>query len=64
MNKPDDIVMVFGNPVKCETPVGQCRLIKKRRDIRTILEEWNVEFLDNEGHFYDALIKKNCDGKE
>jgi hypothetical protein len=58
MNKSDDIVMVFGNPVTCTHPVGQAKLIKKLRDHTGLLENWKVEYLDDEGLFYNVLIKK------
>jgi len=64
MNKPGDIRMIFGNPVKCEGPSGQCKLIKKVRNVAVKLEEWSVEYLDDEGRFYTALIKKNTDGTD
>ena len=64
MNRPNDIVMAFGNPIKCLVPTGQCKLIKKIRDVGNILEEWSVEYLDDEGRFYTALIKKNTDGTD
>ena len=54
---PGDIVQTFGNPVKCETPIGQARLIKKIGDVSKILENWQVEYLDDEGHYYNCLIK-------
>ena len=56
--KPGDIVQTFGNPVKCEHPIGQAKLIKKLSDHNNLLENWQVEYLDNEGHFYNCLIKK------
>jgi len=62
MNRPNDIVMAFGNPIKCLVPTGQCKLIKKIRDVSTVLEEWSVEYVDDEDHFYDLLIKKNSNG--
>ena len=55
--KPGDIVMIFGNPVKCEIPVGQAKLIKKLCEHNATLESWEVEYLDNIGYTYDALIK-------
>ena len=58
MKKPGDIIMIFGNPVRCTTPIGQARLIKYIRDTSPAIEEWLVEYLDQEGHFYEALIKK------
>ena len=55
--KPGDIVMIFGNPIRLEHPNGQARLIQKLTD-NGKLEQWQVEYLDDEGHFYNALIKK------
>lgn len=55
--KPGDIVMIFGSPIKLEHPNGQARLIQKLTD-NGKLEQWQVEYLDDEGHFYNALIKK------
>jgi hypothetical protein len=56
--KKGDVVMIFGNPVKCLLPVGQAKLIKKISDHSNLLENWQVEYLDDEGHFYNVLIKK------
>ena len=63
-NKPGDIKMIFGNPIKCEGPIDQGRLIKKIRNVAVKLEEWRIEYLNEEGQFYTALIKKNTDGTE
>ena len=57
MNKPGDIIMAFGNPITLEVPIGQVRLIKKLTETEK-LEQWSVEYLDDEGHFYNTLIKK------
>lgn len=61
--KKDDIMMVFGNPVKMKYPIGQAKLIKKISDCNEsqVVEYWEVEYLNDEGHTYPALIKK--DGK-
>ena len=56
--KPGDIVQTFGNPVKCETPIGMARLIRKLNEQGTLLENWQVEYLNDEGHYYNCLIKK------
>jgi len=58
-HKPGDIVMTFGNPIKCTYPIGQAKLIKKIGDHQHMLENWSVEYLDDEGHFYNTLIRKN-----
>jgi len=63
--KPGDIVMVFGNPVKLTNPIGQARLVKKLPNNATnpiIIEHWQIEFLDDEGHTYNQFIR-NSDGK-
>ena len=54
--KPADIVMIFGNPKDSTNPIGLARLhrfISKEGDF----EYWSVEYLDDEEHFYNALIK-------
>lgn len=57
MNKSGDIRMIFGNPVKCEWPDGQARLIEKISD-QGILEQWLAEFTDNTSRKYIVLIRK------
>lgn len=58
MNKPGDIVQTFGNPVTSQTPLGQVRLIKKLSYEGDIgLENWQVEYLDDEGYIYNFMIK-------
>jgi hypothetical protein len=59
--KPGDTVMIFGNPVKNEYPIGQAKLIEKASDIREVLEEWWVEYLDQPDHKYVALVKKQTE---
>jgi hypothetical protein len=61
--KKGDIVMVFGNPIKLQQPIGQARLIKKlpSTNLNSVLEQWQIEYLDDEGHVYEALIKKTKD---
>jgi hypothetical protein len=61
--KTGDIVMIFGNPVKFENPIGQTKLIQRATEVRS-LEEWWVEYLDDPGKQYIALIKKISDGKD
>ncbi len=56
-HKPGDVMMIFGNPVKCENPIGLARL-KKLLLENGQTEEWVVEYLDDEEHYYNALIKK------
>jgi len=65
MYKPGDIVMVYGNPIKCTNPIDMARLVKFIRNHSNLLEEWMVEYLNEEGHLYEALIKKtNGDGRD
>ena len=59
--KEGDIVMVFGQPIKLTHPIGQARLVKKIKDQGSI-ELWHVEYTNDEGHTYEAFIKK--DGKK
>jgi len=61
--KSGDIVMTFGNPVKCEIPLGQAKLIKKLGEINGKLEEWAVEYADHEGYTYNILLKKLDDAQ-
>jgi len=58
MNKIGDIRMVYGNPAKLEHPIDQARLIKHMNDC-VKLEEWMVEYLNEEGQFYNVLIRKD-----
>lgn len=55
-----NIETIFGNPFKCEHPIGQAKLVTKENDVTDKLEQWWVEYLDNPGHQYIALLKK-CD---
>ena len=61
MNEPTwkigDIIMGYGNPVTCQTPLGQVRLhryIESKGD----LELWLVEYLDQPEHFYELWVRK------
>jgi len=56
--KAGDIRMIFGNPAKLEHPIDQAKLIKCISDCVN-LEEWVVEYLNDEGQFYNVLIKKD-----
>jgi hypothetical protein len=56
--KEGDIVMLFGNPITNTHPIGQAKLVTKLSDYGKSLENWKVEYLDDEGHFYNCLIKK------
>jgi len=58
MNKIGDIRMVYGNPAKLEHPIDKARLIKHMNDC-VKLEEWMVEYLNEEGQFYNVLIRKD-----
>jgi hypothetical protein len=58
MNKPNDIVMIFCNPVKCEQPIDQARLIEKVKDMSPTIEQWLIEYLNDGARKYIALIKK------
>jgi len=64
MNKPGDIVMVFGNPIKLENPIGQAKLVLLLSTHPTNLEYWEVEYLDSPDYRYQALIKKDNDNGE
>ena len=57
MNKPNDIRMIFGSPVKCEHPIDQARLIEKISD-EGILEQWLIEYLNDSARKYPVLILK------
>ena len=61
MWKENDIITVFGNPIKLEHPIGQARLVKKISDCNDskTVEYWEVEYLNDEGHTYPALIRKH-----
>jgi len=54
--KPNDIVMIYTSPVKCEQPEGQAKLIMLI-DTFNNLEDWEVEFLDQPNQIYQRLIK-------
>ena len=56
--KENDIVTVFGDPIHLKHPIDQARLVKKISD-QGDLEHWYVEYINDEGHKYDALIKKD-----
>lgn len=62
MNKVGDIRMIFGNPVKCEHLIDKAKLIKKISD-SGVCEQWVIEYLNEEGHEYVALIKKQNEVK-
>ena len=62
--KPGDIVVIFGNPIKLEHPIGQARLISLLSSNPKNLEYWEVEYLDSPDHKYQALIKKTDNGTD
>lgn len=53
---PNDIVMIYDDPVEMESPEGKAKLIRKERD-QGICQEWIVEFEDSPGNYYPRLIK-------
>jgi len=59
MNKPGVIVMIFADPFKLQHPIGQARLKMFLRDVNQITEEWEVEYLDDEGQFYTAQVRRD-----
>ena len=56
MRKPGDIEMVFAHAMESRVPVRQAKLIKKVKDWEG-LEEWSVEFIDDEGSIYKVMLK-------
>jgi hypothetical protein len=52
------VVATYGDPVHQKTSLGVARLIKKLGDQGKVLENWQVEYLDDEGHYRNCLIKK------
>ena len=57
--KENDIVMIFGNPVENKYPIDQAKLVRKISDKSDKLEAWYVEYLNDTGKEYVALIKKD-----
>jgi hypothetical protein len=57
-NKPGSIQTIFGNPVKLTNPIDQAKLIRKISDTE-YLEQWEIEYLNEPGHLYIALIRKD-----
>ena len=55
--KEGDIVMAFGDPIRLRIPLGQVRLIKKLGDYGRV-EEWNIEYLNSPGHYYNLMLHK------
>ena len=56
--KENDVVMIFGNPLKSMYPIDQAKLIEKVSEL-PLFEEWWVEYLNEPDHKYVALIKKD-----
>jgi hypothetical protein len=54
--KNGDIIQTFANPIKCEYPIGQAKLLEKVEDYG-ILQGWWVAYLDDPEHSYYTLIK-------
>jgi hypothetical protein len=63
MNKPNDICMIFGNPAKCMYPIDQARLIEKISDKRLGMEQWLIEYLNDNTRKYVVLIKSTEDAQ-
>jgi len=57
--KTGDIVMIFGNPIKLEYPIGKAKLISLLSSHPENLEFWEIEYLNDPNHHYQALIKKD-----
>ena len=55
---PGQIVATYGDPINKKTSLGIARLIKKLNNHGKVLENWQVEFLDDEGHYRNCLIRK------
>ena len=65
MNKPGNVLMIFEDPMQLKGPKGQARLHQFVRDNGPMLEEWLVEYLDQEEQLYTAQIRKEeVDGKD
>ena len=56
--KPNETVIVYGNPIKEETPLGQAKLIKRLPCHAKKLEYWDVAFTDEPNIIRQALIRK------
>lgn len=58
VRRPGDIEMIFGDPKNNKYPIGQARLVEFIRNHNSHFELWFVEFLNDEGHFYEHLLKR------
>ena len=48
--------MIFANPIRCTHPIDQARLIKRIFKF-TSMEYWEFEYLNEEGHLYEAWVR-------
>jgi hypothetical protein len=62
MNK-DDVVMIYGNPIKKESPIGEAKLISKLSVRSKKLEYWQVAFVNDENVTFNVFINTEKDGK-
>ena len=58
MNKIGDFRTIYGNPIKCINPIDQAKLVRKISDTQ-FLEQWEVEYTNELGRLYVALVKKD-----
>ena len=56
--KPNDIIMIFTDPLECKLEEGQAFLIEKLPEVCGDPELWDVQFLDCPDKIYQRLIKK------
>ncbi len=61
--KQGDVVMIYGNPVKQENPIGKAKLISKLAARSAKLEYWQIEYIDSPAHKYEAFINTAEDGQ-
>jgi hypothetical protein len=59
-----DIVTVYGNPVKKESPIGEAKLISKLSVRSKKLEYWQVAFVNDENVTFDVFINTEKDDKK
>lgn len=62
MRTVGDIEMVYGDPKNSRRPVGLARLKEFVNNVNSHYELWFVEYLNNEGYTYEALLKKQTNG--
>ena len=58
-----DIVMVYGNPVKKEAPIGEAKLISKLAARNKKLEYWQVAFVNDENVTFNVFINTEQNGE-